>query len=136
VVVGGLVVVVLGRVVVVGAEGDENGPNRGKTGAPGTVVVVSEEDVVESSGTVASVVVEGRGGCRVVVVERSTCVPSTSVAARSDLPRPASATIATAQAASTHQNHRPSRTRCTPRRYRAPSCDGDLTPRVGRVLTG
>ncbi|MGH9085717.1 MAG: hypothetical protein ACRDYW_09715 [Acidimicrobiales bacterium] len=117
VVLGGRVVVVGGRVVVVvGAKGDENGPSKGKTGAPGKVVVVSEEDVVESTGTVATVVVDGRGTRRVVVVVRSTCVPRTSVVVPSDPPRPASATIATAQVASTHQNHRPSRTRCTPRR--------------------
>lgn len=109
-------------VVVVGAEGFEKGPNSGRIGSPGTVVVVSEEDVVESRGTVVTVVVEARDARRVMVVlERSICAPSTSGAARSEPPRPASATIATAQVASTHQNHRPSRTRCTSRRYRAPA---------------
>jgi hypothetical protein len=34
---------------------------------------------------------------------------------------------ARAQAPSTHQNHRPSRTMCTPRRYRRCCRGGDLT---------
>jgi hypothetical protein len=116
-----VVVVACGRVVVVVGVWWEVVPG----GEPALVVVEpsagSLVDVLEVELEVDDDVVEPRPSWSAVslveLVDDSTWVPSTSTGCfewSSDR-TPASVTTAATQPASTHQNHRPSRARCTPR---------------------
>jgi hypothetical protein len=148
--VGGSVVVVVvvlvvgggfGRVVVVVAGGRVVVVLRGRVvlvvGGLVVVSVTAAVVVVESSGALVDVVeleLEPVGGppstSSVVLVEvggRSTWVPSTSAFPSGLSSSLASTSTSPTQAATTHQNHRPSRTRCTGRRYLRRSCGRDLT---------
>jgi hypothetical protein len=135
---GRVVVVVCGRVVVVVA--------------PRVVVEVGEPSLVVVAPSMSSLVdvlelevdeelVVLRSWSSAVVVELVVCSTwwprtSTGCVGSSSERTPASIATAPTQAASTHQNHRPSRTRCTGRRYRGPSCDGDITRSVHRSWGG
>lgn len=124
VVVVGAVVVVVGLVVVVVLAGAVVVVVV-LTGGRDRVVVLPTVVEVEPSG---SVVVEPSSAVvdvvelvdvvevllEVVVVLRSTCRPSTSTGSRWGSSRTASTATTAMHAATTSQNHRPSRTRCTP----------------------
>jgi hypothetical protein len=146
-----LVVVVAGRVVVVvvagadvaGAEVVVVGPSHlgsWRVGRTSPVVVVAGSVVVVGSvvlevsdvGTAELVVVDQRAdGAEVVEDERSTVSPRTCTwCCAAGLPA-LSTTRARAQAATTIQNHRPSRTNCTARRYRSAPCGRILTTGAG-----
>jgi hypothetical protein len=140
VVVGTRVVLVDARVVVVVVDGTATaldvvpvvGVGRPSVLASLVVLVTSPASSAGGSSTLVTVTVEeGARSWRsvvgsVVLVGRSTCWPSTRAGPRSGVP-PESTTSATAQAAATNQNHRPSRTSRTHRRYRQRPREGILT---------